>query len=145
MSTRVHSPETLAAAAFLKTHCPSVALWPVPRLLAWFGVFWRDARIGVVTKGDRIVAVGVARCVRTDEEADEQPYAHHEDPAEGLILWVDQLASENPLGLPVLLAQARARFGPRKWVSGHVFSRPGDRRMVPWNRVERILSHHGLI
>jgi hypothetical protein len=142
--TPEHSTPLLEAAAFLKLKCPAMAQWPLPRLLAWFDVFWRDARVGVVRKHGEIVAVGVARCVQSIEEAEEHSYAHHEDPAEGRILWVDQLASDVPLGLPVLLAQARARFGPREQVSGHVFRRPGDLRMVPWNRVERLLSHHEL-
>lgn len=139
-----YSASLLEAAAFLKMHDPAVAEWPLPRLLEWFAHFWRNGQVGVVLEHGHVRAVGVARCVRSVEEAQADPYAHHESPDIGAILWVDQLASRHPLGLPILLAHARARFGPRTTVHGDVFKRPGDLRMVPWNRVERLLQHHGL-
>jgi hypothetical protein len=116
----------------------------LPRLLEWLAWHWRNGGVGIVLEAGEIRAVGVARCVRSIEEARAEPYAHHEDPDTGRILWVEQLASRHPLGLPILLAQARSRFGPRPTVSGDVFKRPGELRMLPWNRVERLLHHHGL-
>lgn len=110
----------------------------------WLWHWWCHAQVGVAGEGGIIRAVGVARCVRTTHEAAAEAYAHHEDATEGSVLWVDQLASTHPLGVPILLAQARTRFGPRNWVSGQVFKRPGELRMLPWNRVERLLQHHGL-
>jgi hypothetical protein len=139
-----YSQAILEAAAFLRHRDPAVATWPMPRLLEWLAHFWRLGQVGVVTEHGRVRAVGVARCVASIEEAEADEYAHHEAPETGAILWVDQLASDHPLGLPILLAQARSRFGPRAHVSGQVFKRPGALRLVPWVRVERLLKHHGL-
>ena len=139
-----HSARLLEAAAFLQSHDPAVRDWPTLRLLQWLAHFWAHGQVGIVTTGSRIRAIGVARCVQSIAEAQAHAYAHHENPDIGRILWVDQLASDHPLGLPLLLAQARSRFGPRSTVSGEVFKRPGELRMLPWNRVEKLLSHHGL-
>lgn len=144
MNPASYSPRLLEAAAFLKHHDPAVREWPRLRLLQWLAHFWAHGQAGVVRNAGRICAVGVARCVRDQAEAEACAYAHHENPDTGRILWVDQLASVHPLGLPLLLAQARSRFGPRTIVSGHVFKRPGELRMLPWNRVEKLLHHHGL-
>lgn len=134
----------LEAAAFLKMHDPAVREWPLPRLLAWLSHFWHAAQVGLVFNDGILMGVGVARCVQSVAEAEAQPYAHHENSDVGRILWCDQLAGRHALVLPLILAQARSRFGPRESVSGHVFKRPGDLRMVPWSRVEKILKHHGL-
>jgi len=134
-------PGIIAVAAFLRRHDPAVAHWPVGRLLAWLRWHWANGGVGIVGQRGRIVAVGVARCVHTIEDAENEAYEHDE---KAPMLWVDQLASTHPLGLPLLLAQARTRFGPRETVCGHVFKRPGELRMLPWKRVERLLEHHGL-
>lgn len=136
------SPGVFAVAAFLRRHDPAVAHWLPGTLLRWLRWHWQNGGVGIVGHRGQIVAVGVARCVRTLAEGRRDTYAHHEQA--GMILWVDQLASIHPLGLPVLLTQARERFGPRGTVSGHVFKRSGELRMLPWSRVERILHHHGL-
>lgn len=133
-------PGLMLIAAFLRRHDPAVEHWPVDTLLAWLAWHWRNGGVGVIRAEGRIVAVGVARCLQFEAQA-RHPYHHDEN---GPLLWVDQLASTHRLGLPLLLAQARLRFGPRTTVSGHVFKRPGELRMLPWKRVERLLDHHGL-
>jgi len=132
------------ALAFLQIHLRSLADWPPGLLLPWFTWHWRNGGVGIVRHQGRVRAVAVARCVASIAEAQEHAYAHHEDPESGRILWCDQLASEHPLGLSILLAQARLRFGPRATVAGDVFKRPGELRMLPWSRVEKLLHHHGL-
>ncbi len=114
------------------------------QLCAWLAWHWRQGGVGLVSQGSLLQAVGVARCVRSVAEARADAYAHHEDPDTGVILWVDQLASLHRLGLPLLLAQARDRFGPRPTICGDVFQRPGQLRLIKWQRVEKILHHHGL-
>ena len=134
-------PGLILIAAFLRRHDPAVDHWPPEVLLTWLEWHWRNGGVGIIRAAGRIVAVGVARCVNSQAQAEASAYAHDE---KGALLWVDQLASTHRLGLPLLLAQARLRFGPRKTVSGQVFKRPGELRMLPWKRVERLLSHHGL-
>lgn len=137
----MRTPGLILIAAFLRRHLPALDHWPVETLVEWLRWHWSNGGVGVVRDHGRIVAVGVARCVHSVEQAERETYAHDEN---GPLLWVDQLASTHRLGLPILLAQARLRFGPRKTVSGQVFKRPGELRMLPWKRVERILLHHGL-
>lgn len=144
MTPPAYSSRLLDAAAFLKAHDPAVAEWPPERFLPWFDLMWRKGLVGVVGEAGTIRAVGVARCVGDVEDALTDNYLHREDPVAGPLLWVDQLASTHPLGLLLLLAQARSRFGPRTTVSGLVFHRPGKLRMLPWKRVEQLLQHHGL-
>jgi hypothetical protein len=135
-------PGLILIAAFLRRHLPAVDHWAPEVLLVWLEWHWRNGGVGVIRERGRIVAVGVARCVHFRKQAETSPYYHAED---GPLLWVDQLASTHRLGLPLLLAQARLRFGPRKTVSGHVFKRPGELRMLPWKRVEKLLDHHGFL
>lgn len=141
--TAVDHPRFLEAAQFLRAALPSVAAWPAPRLLEWLAHWWRLGQVGLVLERQRIRAVGVARCVHSIEAAQADDY-HNDEGELSRILWVDQLASDHPLGLYLLLAQARSRFGPRAMVSGQVLKRPGELRMLPWTRVEKLLHHHGL-
>ena len=143
MTPPAHSSRLIEAATFLKMHDPAVAKWPPEAFLPWFVWHWHNGGVGVIGEGPHIRAVGVARCVKSVKEAEDHPYAHHEEHDTGRILWVDQLASTHRLGLPLLLAQAKQRFGPRTTVQGHVFKRPGELRMLPWNRVEQLLKYHG--
>lgn len=144
MTPPAQSSRLIDAATFLRAHDPAVAEWPFDRFLPWFDHHWHRGHVGVVTNHGRVVAVGVARCVGDIEDAICDDYLHLEDPVAGPLLWVDQLASLHPLGLVLLLAQARQRFGPRTNVSGQVFHRPGKLRKLPWKRVEQLLKHHGL-
>ena len=145
MITDRHTGEILAAALFLQRRDPAVRDWPTIRLLDWLSHFWRRSQVGVVMHGHEVAAVGVARCVASVEEALTDPYAHHESPDIGCILWCDQIASVHRLGLPILLSQARDRFGPRSTVRGLVANRRTEQRLLPWSRVELILKYNGLL
>jgi hypothetical protein len=130
------TPTLIQTAAFLKRHGAHPRKWPRRTLLLWLEWHWKNGGVAIVHEQGRIFAVAVGRCLRAFAEADE-PYVHHED---GAILWVDELASRRPDGLCLLLNLARARFGPRLAVTGHVFNRPGKLRMLPWKTVERLIN-----
>lgn len=126
----------ISAAAFMKRHLPGLRPWPRKTLLEYVGWYWRDARVGIVCDGPRIVAIALARCLNDVEQA-KQTYHHDE---RGRIVWVEHIASVHPLGLPILLRQAMQRFGPREAFAGDVFKREGELRMLPWKTVERLTA-----
>lgn len=132
------TPTIQQAAAFLRQHGAHPKNWSEEVIMPWLEWHWKNGGVAIVHDKGEIFAVAVGRCIRAFAEADD-PYMHHED---GAILWVDELASLRPEGLPLLLNLARDRFGPRLAVTGHVFNRPGKLRMLPWKTVERIIQQH---
>lgn len=135
MTPRTTDPIT-SVAAFLKRRLPVMRHEPRAKLLSYVGWYWRDARIGVIRDGHKILAVALARGINDAAEA-EQPYFHDE---RGRIVWIDHIASVHPDGVPLLLSQAMQRFGPREAFAGHVFKRDGELRMLPWRAVERLAA-----
>lgn len=136
-------PSFLAVCRFLRRHAPGLRAAPLKGLARWVHWFWRDARVGSVSAGGQIVAVGMGRCVDDPAEA-AAPYAHREN---GRYVWLDDLVSTHPQGLAVLFAQVDQRFGPREAYCGRVFSRNGEPRMIPLSLVERFIlgaNTHGL-
>lgn len=137
------APTIISAAAFLKRREPWLRHATRARLLDFIGWYWRDARVGIVCDGAKILAIALARCVDDVAEARRDPFLHR---PEGRLVWVEHIASVHPLGIPLLLKQALDRFGPREAFSGEVFKRDGELRMLPLRYVERLadIALHGL-
>lgn len=139
-----HNPPTmLQAAAFLKRWAPGLRKAARADLLLFVLWYWSDGRLGMVRDNGRIVAVALARCVDDVIQASD-PWFHNE---QGKIVWVDDIVSRHPLGIPLLLQQVRRRFGPREAFAGRVFHRDGELRMLPMRIVERLTTgetHHGI-
>lgn len=130
----MNPPSLLDVCRFLRRHLPARRAQERRGFARWVLWYWRDARVGVVHSSGTIVAVCLARCIHAPAEA-EQPYAHDE---RAPLVWVQDIASQHPLGIPVLLRQAVDRFGPREAFGGHVFSRSGELRMLPYRTVLRL-------
>jgi len=125
-----------AVADFLSEHLPAARRSAPGQLLPWLRWYWHDGRVGIVRAENKIVAVGLARCVNDPVEADK-PYFHDEN---GRILWVQDVISQHPAGLVKLLGIVVQRFGPREAIAGTVLSRDGELRKLPWNQVVRFLN-----
>lgn len=134
MSTR--APSLYAVAHFLRAHLPPRRAQAIKGFVHWLAWYWRDARVGVVHNAGTIVAVCLARCIHEPAQAD-QPYAHDEAAP---LVWVQDIASTDPLGIPVLLQQAIARFGEREAFAGHAFARGGELRRLPFRTVQRLAA-----
>ena len=128
------APSFYAVAHFLRRHLPARRAQAIKGFAHWLFWYWRDARVGVVHDSGQIVAVCLARCIHAPSEGD-QPYAHDEAAP---LVWVQDIASTDPLGLPFLLQQALARFGPREAFAGHVFARQNELRLIPFRTVQRL-------
>lgn len=126
----------ISVAAFLKRHLPGLRPWPRETLLPYVEWYWRDARVGVVRDGPRILAVALARCI--DDPAQAKQTYHHDE--HGRLVWVEHIASTHPQGVALLLQIAMQRFGPREAFAGDVFKREGELRMLPWRTVERLTA-----
>jgi hypothetical protein len=133
------APTPVQIAAFLKRHLPVLRKTPRAVLLSVVGWYQNVGVVGVVREKGRIRAVALARCVRTMEEGAAERWSHEEG-AEGKIIWVQHIVSLHPAGIGLLLAQAAQRFGRRDAFAGHVYSRDGQLRMLPWNVVERLFT-----
>ncbi len=133
----MNPPSLLDVCRFLRSHGPGFAAPRSVKNLAHFVAwYWRDARVGVVHASGTILAVGLARFVHSPAEA-EEPYAHDE---RGPLVWVQDIVSQHPLGIPLLLRQTLQRAGPREAFAGHVFSRNGELRLLPFRTVQRLAA-----
>ena len=132
----MNPPSLLDVCRFLRSHLPARRAQERRGFARWVLWYWRDARVGVVHDAGQIVAVGLARFIHSPAEAD-QPYAHDEA---GPLVWVQDIASDHPLGIPILLRQTLQRAGPREAFAGHVFSRSGELRMLPFRTVQRLTA-----
>ena len=130
----MNPPGLLDVCRFLRSHLPARRAQERRGFARWVFWYWRDARVGVVHNAGQIVAVCLARCIHSPAEAD-QPYAHDEAAP---LVWVQDIASDHPLGVPCLLKQSLGRFGRREAFCGHVFSRSGELRMLPYRTVLRL-------
>ena len=131
------APSLLAVCRFLRRHAPGIARAPGVKHLAHFVAwYWRDARVGIVHDAGRILAVALARAI-DDPAQGAQPFAHTET---GRYVWVQDIVSTDPRGVPLLLRHAIARFGPREAFIGTVFHRSGQLRMLPFALVQRFTS-----
>lgn len=135
MPDRKTDPIT-SVAAFLKRHLPVVRHEPREKLISYVTWYWRDARVGIVRNGPKILAVGLGRALNDPAEG-ERPWFHDE---KGRIVWIDHIVSVHPAGVGLLLQHAMQRFGPRDAFAGHVFKRDGELRMLPWKAVERLVT-----
>jgi len=134
----MNPPSLLDVCRFLRRHAPGLAAHPTPRGLAHFVAwYWRDARVGVIHDAGRVVGVALARCVRQVADAAADPF-RHEDAAP--IVWIDDIVSQHPQGIQLLLRHALARFGPRHAFAGHVFARQGELRVLPFRLVQRLAA-----
>ncbi len=136
-------PTLIGLAAFVKRRVPAMRNCPRDLLLKVLQWYWNDGRVGILQVDGRIVAAALVRAVDTTDEAEADRYFHKE---EGRLIWVDDIASTHPLGIPELLKMAMRRFGPRDAFAGHVLNRAGELRMLPWKTVERLTeaSENGL-
>lgn len=128
------APKLISIAAFLSRYSRGLKRSPRDRLLPFLNWFWTDGRCAAIRENGRIVAVVLVRCMHTPEQAKE-PYYHDES---GKLVWVDDIVSRHPKGIPILLSMAMQRFGPREAFAGQVFTRNGELRMLPWRTVERL-------
>jgi hypothetical protein len=140
-------PTTIQIAAFMKRHLAAVKSTPREILLSLVEWYTRVAIVGVMRMDGRIVSVALARCVKSVDQAEADPWANDED---GQIIWVQHIVSQHPAGLGVLLTQALQRYGRRAAFAGRVFLRDGELRMLPWTVVERLCleenpHHHELV
>jgi hypothetical protein len=135
----------VSAAAFLKRHRrESYGHAKRDLFLAWLRWYARDARLGIVMLEGRIVALALARCVASAAQAQVDSYAHDEGAP---MVWVDDIVSTHPHGVPQLFRQVEQRFGIRQTLAGSVFSRAGQLRILPYQLVQRLTvgePHHGL-
>lgn len=132
------SAEHLAAAAFLKKHCPALrgCAWrKLAPMVEWYA---RVAGLGVMRVDGVITGVALARCVDGEAEARAAIWAHHEDKSTGRYVWVENMACSHPAGMGGLVRLAAKRFGRREAFIGNHFSRDGRLRMLPWEFLERI-------
>ncbi len=134
----------ITLAAFIKRNAPGFRRASRQELLAFLGWYWRDGRVGIIRDKGRIVGAALARCMNHPGQAAD-PYYHDET---GRLIWIQDIVSHHPLGIPLLLEHARQRFGPREAFAGRVFHRNGELRMLPFRVVERLSqntgdSHHG--
>lgn len=132
----MNPPSLLDVCRFLRRHGPGFKHCSTKNLAHFVAWYWRDARVGVVHSSGTILAVGLARFLHNPAEAAE-PYAHHEH---GPLVWVQDIVSQHPLGIPLLLRQTLQRAGPREAFAGHVFSRSGELRMLPFRTVQRLAA-----
>ena len=130
------APSFYAVAHFLRRHLPARRAQAIKGFAHWLFWYWREARVGVVHARGQIVAVGLARCI-TEPSQGDQPYAHDEAAP---LVWVQDVASTDPLGLPLMLAQVLNRFGPREAFAGHVFTRNNELRLIPFRTVQRLAA-----
>lgn len=130
----MNAPQPISIAAFLKRYSPHRRHTPREKLVPYVEWFFHDARTGVLRENGRIVAVALVRAVESVEQASREWY-HIEG---GNIVWIDDIVSRHRDGIAHLLGMAMQRFGPREAFAGHVFSRAGDLRMIPWETVQRI-------
>jgi|GEM_PF-4646756 hypothetical protein len=137
----MNAPTTLQIAAFLKRRLPAMRTASRQVLTSLIDWHTRVGGCGVLRKDGRIVAVALARCVGTTAEAEADRWAHREG-EDGKIIWVQHIVSLHPRGIGLLLAQAAQRFGRREVFAGHVYSRDGQLRMLPWNVVERLFTEN---
>jgi hypothetical protein len=128
------APTLISIAAFVSRYSRGLRRAPRARLLPFLTWFWRDARIAVVRCGGRIVGVAFGRCLDRPEQA-TNPYYHDE---QAKLVWIDDIVCRHPQAVPTLLSLAMQRFGPREAFAGHVFTRNGELRMLPWKTVERL-------
>ena len=132
----MNPPSLIDVCRFLRRHGPGFKNCSTKNLAHFVAWYWRDARVGVVHDAGRVVAVALARCIKDVAEA-ETPYVHTET---ALLVWVDDIVSQHPAGVQLLLAHALQRFGPRHAFAGHVFSRSGELRMLPFRTVQRLAA-----
>ena len=131
------TPTLLDVCRFLRRQHPGFCQLPTPQGLAKYAAwYWRDARAGVIHDGGQIIAVALARCVH-DAAQGATPFVHDETAP---IVWVDEIVSLHPHGIAYLLGHAISRFGPRREFAGHVFSRDGELRMLPFRTVQRLAA-----
>ena len=129
-------PTLIQVCAFIKRHYKPARLWTREQLVPFVEWYWLDARAAVIRERGRIVALAMARCMNTLEEATE-PFHHNEA---GQIVWIDDIVSLHPNGIGALMTLASQRFGEREWFAGHVFNRNGELRKLPWKLVDRIFK-----
>jgi hypothetical protein len=137
------TPSFMTVCRYLRRHAPGLRSGSTKGLAHCVAWYWRDARLGIVHAAGNIVAVALARCI--DQIGQEkEPYFHNEA---GRIVWVQDICSEHPLGITCLLQHAIARFGQRDTFAGHIFSRNGELRVLPFSTVQRLTTGvhaHGL-
>lgn len=132
----MNPPTEISIAAFIKRYSRDKRHAPREILLSWVAWYWRDGRCGVLREHGKIVAIALVRAL-DDIAKHDQPHAHDEG---GNILWIDDIISRHPHGIAFLLDLARRRFGHRQAFAGHVFTRAGELRILPWKTIERLAA-----
>jgi hypothetical protein len=124
-------------ADFLCAHAPHFAKWPKERVERWMAWYYVDARLGVIHDGPQVLGLALVRSFHRPDQAKDE-YFHDES---GQVIWVDALICQHPAALPALIAQARLRFGRRKFFAGNLFKRESRLALIPWGKIEKLTSH----
>lgn len=130
----MNPPSIISIAAFVKRYSRDKKDVPRERLLRALEWYWRDGRCVVLRENGKIKAVALGRAL-TDVSQASEPYYHDEG---GHIVWIDEIVNRHPAGIGFLMQMAARRFGRRDVFAGHVFTREGELRMLPWRIVERL-------
>lgn len=136
-------PTLLDLCRFLRGNSPGLRAVPVKGFGRWVNWYLADARVGIIREAGKIVAAAIGRCLDDPAQAADG-YFHNES---GRIVWIQDIVSLHPQGLPILIQHAVRRFGPREAFAGSVFFRAGELRMLPWTTVERLSrggTRHGI-
>lgn len=132
MSRQPHN--VVQVAAFIKRHWPASRHDTRKDLIHWAG--WHMQRQLIVTVADemgRLCGLAMGRLLNLPTEA-ATPWLSYET---GRLVWIDLVVAKRPEVMPLLLAELERRWGDRRYVAGNVFSRSGELRMFPMNRLQQ--------
>ncbi len=129
---------TLGIAAYIKRHWKPARKWDRSQLVPWVDWFLSDNRLGVIQHDGRVIGVGLARTLSTEDEHNNM-YAHKED---GPIAWVDLVITQDPKVSQLLWRLMVKRFGAKQVLGFQRDMKCSSKpRFHNFKQMQRILCH----